>query len=475
MLTIDDLPDDVFLKIFNLYTKIGYRDPAFNETNDYESWQLLVHVCRRWRCLVFGSPRLLNLQLRWKPRTSTRKSLDVWPALPLVIRGMVTEELVDNLNAFSGLEHRISQIELGCVLSSQTANEKFWTAMQVPFPELEILCLSSRGSSNGPVDPVLPDTLLGGSAPRLRFLRLISIPFPGLPKLLLSATHLVNICLHDIPYSGYISPEAMATCLSTLTSLERLYVVFGSPHYRSPDLKSQSSFPPTRSVIPTLKSFRFKGVIKYLEEFVARVDAPQLYQVLTTFFYDIDGGFKVPELGQFINRTPILDANDEAHIIFEGDKALLRLRQSHPEPSDHIVEVHFLCGLPHWQFSSLQIFTSSLCLFLTIENLYIDGNLRSASEWNYGSIWNTEWLDLLLPFTAVKNLYVSEPLSPRIALVLQELTGARITEVLPALQQVLLEGFQPSEPVQEGIAQFISARQLTNHPVAISAWHRVGG
>jgi hypothetical protein len=270
----------------------------------------------------------------------------------------------------------------------------------------------------------------------------------------------------------------MATCLSTLTSLETLCVLFGFPQYR-PDLKSQSSFPPTRSVIPTLKSFRFKGVIKYLEEFVARVDAPQLYQVLTTFFYYVDAGFKAPGLGQFINRTPTLDANDEAHLIFEGDKALLRLRQSHPpEPSDHrMVEVHWYIqsGFPHWQFSSLKICTSSLCLFLTIENLYIDGNLRSASDWNYGSIWNTEWLGLLLPFTAVKNLYVSKPLSPRIALVLQELTGARITEVLPALRQVLLEGFQPSEPVQEGIAQFISARQLTNHPVAISAWHRVGG
>jgi hypothetical protein len=66
----------------------------------------------------------------------------------------------------------------------------------------------------------------------------------------------------------------------------------------------------------------------------------------------------------------------------------------------------------------------------------------------------------------VKNLYLSKQYSG-IALALQELTGGRITEVLPALKNVLLEGFQ--EPVQEGIAQFISARQLTD-PVAISAW-----
>jgi len=84
----------------------------------------------------------------------------------------------------------------------------------------------------------------------------------------------------------------------------------------------------------------------------------------------------------------------------------------------------------------------------------------------------TEWLELLLPFTAVKNLYLSKQLAPRIAPALQEFTGDRTTEVLPSLENVFLEGFLPSEPVQEGIRQFISARQLTNRPVAISVWER---
>jgi len=102
-----------------------------------------------------------------------------------------------------------------------------------------------------------------------------------------------------------------------------------------------------------------------------------------------------------------------------------------------------------------------------MENLYIDGDLTSPFLWE-----NTKWLDLLLPFTAVKNLYLSKQFAPPIAPTLQELTGGRTAEVLPALQNVLLEGFQPSEPVQNGIMQFISARQLTNHPVAISVWDR---
>ena len=105
-----------------------------------------------------------------------------------------------------------------------------------------------------------------------------------------------------------------------------------------------------------------------------------------------------------------------------------------------------------------------------MENLYFYESLHSPPIWK--DIENSEWLDLLFPLTAVKNLYLSKEFAPHIAPALQELTEGRRTEVLPALQNVLLEGFQPSVPVQEGIGQFISARQLTNHPVTISVWDR---
>jgi hypothetical protein len=301
---------------------------------------------------------------------------------------------------------------------------------------------------------------------------LVAVPFPGLPKLLLSAaTHLVNLHLHGIPHSGYISPEAMATCLSMLTNLESLELEFESPQ-SCPERENnrRSPPPPTRSVLPALTFFRFKGVNEYLEDLVSCIDSPRLYHLSTTFFNDID--FNTPELNQFISRTPTLGTCDEARLIFHSCEAVVRLRQFHPS-DDRIVEVKILCQVSDWQLSSLaQICTSSLHLFSTMENLYIYEYLHSRPSWK-DDIENTEWFDLLLPFTAVKNLYLSKQFSPRIARALQELTGGRTTEVLPALQNVLLEGFQPSEPVQKGIAQFISARQLTNHPVAISVWDRL--
>jgi hypothetical protein len=61
--------------------------------------------------------------------------------------------------------------------------------------------------SHDETPPVIPDSFLDGSAPRLRIFTFNNIPFPELPKLLLSATHLVHLRLFNIPHSGYISPE----------------------------------------------------------------------------------------------------------------------------------------------------------------------------------------------------------------------------------------------------------------------------
>jgi len=105
------------------------------------------------------------------------------------------------------------------------------------------------------------------------------------------------------------------------------------------------------------------------------------------------------------------------------------------------------------------------------ENLFIREPVDSQLDWE-GDIENIEWLELLLPFTAVKNLYLSKQFVPHIAPALQEIAGGGTIEVLPTLQDLYLEGFQPSELVQEGIEQFISARQATDHPLAISDWDR---
>ena len=175
--------------------------------------------------------------------------------------------------------------------------------MQEPFPELTDLRLAIYGD-HGRV-PILPDSFLGGTAPRLRKLLLWGIPSPGLPKLLLSATHLVNLDLGDIPRSGYIPPEIMATSLSALTNLEFLCLQFRYPRPR-PALESRHPPPPplTRSNLPSLTNISFKGASEYLEEILARIDAPRLNELYITFVNQII--FDTPQLYQLISRRPAL-------------------------------------------------------------------------------------------------------------------------------------------------------------------------
>jgi hypothetical protein len=106
----------------------------------------------------------------------------------------------------------------------------------------------------------------------------------------------------------------------------------------------------------------------------------------------------------------------------------------------------------------------------TVENLrlgHFDENLDPYFvEWK-DNVENDQWLELLRPFTAVKNLYLSEEFQPNMASALQELVGGRTTEVLPSLQNIFLAKFKPSGSFQEAIGQFVAARQLSGHPIAV--------
>jgi len=104
----------------------------------------------------------------------------------------------------------------------------------------------------------------------------------------------------------------------------------------------------------------------------------------------------------------------------------------------------------------------------TLESLYIDGGRYNERDRQY-RIENTRWLDFLESFATVKNLYLSEEYAPHIAPVLQKLVGERALEVLPILENVLIE-FQPSGSVHEAIGQSAAARQLSGHPIVIFHW-----
>jgi hypothetical protein len=289
-----------------------------------EAWKPLVHVCQRWRSLVFRSPRRLNLQLCCRPWTPARDTLDVWPALPLIVSGSMLSGM-DSIIAALEQSNRVCQVDLYNIMGWQLG--KVLAAMQVPFPELTDLRLHSLVPT-----PVIPDSFLDRSAPRLRTFTLsgcYGIPFPGLPKLLSSANHLVDLTLSNIPHSGYISPETMVTCLSVLSSLETLCLEFESPQSR-PDWETRSLPPPERAILPALYEFRFKGVTKYLENLVTFIDAPQLNGLNITFFHQFD--FDTPRLAQFFNRTPTLRHAIKHMWYFMMTSSASNFDTGHPSP-----------------------------------------------------------------------------------------------------------------------------------------------
>jgi hypothetical protein len=76
----------------------------------------------------------------------------------------------------------------------------------------------------------------------------------------------------------------------------------------------------------------------------------------------------------------------------------------------------------------------------------------------YDNMANTRWLELLHTFAAVKDLSLFEGLALRVGPALRELTGERVIEVLPALENIFLEGLQPSGRDREAIEPFVTAR-----------------
>ena len=83
---------------------------------------------------------------------------------------------------------------------------------------------------------------------------------------------------------------------------------------------------------------------------------------------------------------------------------------------------------------------------------------------------NLEWLQLLFPFPAVKDLYLSGVPGLNVARTLRGLDEEGVKVVLPALQRVFLEGLPPSEAMWEAIKPFMVTRQLSGYPVTIGCW-----
>lgn len=468
MIPIEKLSDAILLEIFASYVDQSQLIKRSTKRS-IEAWQTLVHVSRRWRSIVFASPHRLNLQLVCTPETPAIDTLDIWPAFPLVVKGYVSETRLDNIIAVLQRNgNRVCQIDLDGLTKPQL--DEISTVTLERFPELRDLQL---GGHYG-VMSFDNKSFLGGSAPpRLQSLSLDRIPLLRLPKLFSSASQLVHLRLSGFPISRNTSPKALATALSALIRLQSLDLTFRPSRSRPQWTKKCLQPSPTRFVLPALTQFRYLGVHKYLEDLVSCIDAPQLNEPIISFFEDKElleeVDLDTPQFARFIDRAPTLKARDEAHVHLSDFDATIRVPLLSPGPGSLSREltVDIADGEADWKLSSLGAVCASFSPFLsTVENLYI----KEDKYWQqafYYFLESWRWLDVLRPFTAVKNLYLPGTSTRDVMPALQVVVEQGLREVLPKLENIFLDSTEVSGRVLIAIGLFEAVRRDAGHPVTL--------
>ena len=110
--TIGKLSDEVLLNIFRYYLDAS---PRF--------WPRLVHICRRWRRIVYLFQQALHLRLHFTHGTPVQKTLDSWPDLPIVVQyggspALGSPDPEDEDNNMTALERSDRVISLSLTVAS---------------------------------------------------------------------------------------------------------------------------------------------------------------------------------------------------------------------------------------------------------------------------------------------------------------------------------------------------------------------
>lgn len=481
-MTIDMLPDDILLEIFDHHRFAAQEYALFGPWE----WHRLAHVCQGWRSVIFASPRRLNLRLVYTYKKPVRKDVECWPSLPISIwypRLVLYHPLspADEANVISALEFPDRICEINLTLTRPLL-EKLTPLMQEPFPALKFLQLGSRDLMES---LVLPSGFLGGFTPQLRHIDLDGTPFPTLPLLLSSAADLDSLRLHDIPNTGYFSPEALVAGLNAKSNLKDLEIHF---LHSALDLGQESprSRPtsPTHVLLPALTEFLFKGDNAYLENLVARIDAPNIERFGITLFDELT--FELPQLALFIDRTEKLRSSPYRTSIWFWDQRFSITHYSGPPSSSGpTFRLEISCHELARQVILLGRICKQLSLLVSrVERLDIEMHHAISDAWdeatdsdsdsdsNSDSSAAQQWLELLAPFRRVRSLELVGIPVPSIASALEtSATGNGCREVLPSLQSLQLRGSPTMSP---RIGSFVAARQRSGHVVSVQYVGEVG-
>ena len=443
------LSEDVLLTVFRHFLAATPR-----------VWPILVWVCHIWRQIVFASPLGLNLQLYCTHRTPVLKSLDCWPALPIVVEYGGTLHLDppaleddDNIISVFRQSGRVSSI---CLTVTSSLLGKL-SAISEPFTQLEDFVIFSQDN----LQLTLPSSFHLG--PCLRTAHVTKVAIPSFPRLLSPSQFLVDIQLHDIPITGYFSPESFANALSGTIQIQSLLLYF----FSLPPRRKYLGFPPPsgeRVVLPALTCLKYRGTSKYLDSFVARIDAPHLDEINITFFYQptIDAS----QLGPFIERAEMYTSLIQADVETSEDAISISFTDS----SDCTpLRLQISCKQLDWQLSCMTQVCDHVSPFLSrVSNLgiYAAQELGGRDDGN-----GEQWLDLLrsFKFSDAKSFWVASGLTTNILRVLGRANEGDTT-MLPSLRHVRVQKhLEMNGPLWASVQSFITSRWISGRPVEVKA------
>jgi F-box-like len=432
---IERLPDEVLTEIFIFDRLISISLPKWSLRPPW-NWHRLVHVCRRWRHIIFDSPRSLNLQLFCTYGTPVKNNLDCWPALPIVMQYRRTRgfwdrylylipnsEIPDEDNIMAALPNsdRICKLRLDV---TAPLLGKLTTQLQKPFPALEHLELGADTDYG----LILPNESFVGPFPKLRVLHVARVGFPALQRVLPLAQGLVELHLAALPSSGYyVTAAALLAFLPIMTRLKDLYLEFLSPISR-PISGRDGPAPQGRAVLIALERFTFWGISEDLECLLSGIDAPDIISIDIMLFNQATI-FDTSHFLKFISRTQTQRSHDTAMLCCsESDVSMTLLQQEKPLR----MTLKVRCMPLDWQLSCMaEIFADLYPIVRDVRSFYI---IAIPSNSVQDDVDPSPLLELFRLFTNVEKLFLPQHIASHVTYILEReglLPNARVTTAEP--------------------------------------------
>ena len=462
-LTINHLPDELLVEIFDLN-----RDLRDNKQNYQHMWSAdwfkLIHVCKRWRAVVFASSSRLDLCFLLTPRNGGHMKTIMsrhFPPLPIIINFPYKYTAKDMGRVVAALK-RPDRIR-GIAFTGSTGTDVLNKLFKVALPSLESLELCCNGQ------PKFSTAFLKRSNMKLRTLKLSGITLPSISRLLLSAPALTCLSLEIFGINTSVGPSSVMSLLSHLQGLPCLLSLdLKINSYSDPDIDYLAQ---PKEVVQLLKltSFSYYGRSAYFNILATWFASPSLQKVyIETYDKPLPN---LPHLHRFIDD--IGEQYHTARVVLDIDRSdFIFSLFSRSSVSDRPSPCFRFCS-SFFPESMMQTGSAFLEKITGIQELYV-----STGD---GSENIIPWRGFFLQFPSIKVLRLKGTTQQRslvAATLLQEHEESDCA-LLPALEKI--EVSESSRELYDAqrvselavFEPFMSARQQGGSPVIIF-WSRRG-